>query len=499
LIGYLVSYWLTPIVIQLSGKAGFMDEPGERRIHETPVPRAGGIAVFCGFHAACAVVFFLPWNLSSGVIDTSWWYTYLLVSGLLLIVGLIDDLRELRPLIKLAGQIAAATLMFLAEVRVGGLFGFSFSPVLDYVATLFWFLFIINAFNLIDGFDGVCAGLAAIASLGICGSFMFRFMPLEALIMWGLIGACIGFLRYNFNPAQIFLGDSGSMFLGLTLASVTLSTASKGTGLAAIWVPLLALGIPMFDTFLAVWRRGARRVYDHLRRNKGSGGIMSADMDHLHHRLMQVGLTPRNVTASLYLANSLLVLVGLSSLIYRSRALGIFAVAFVVGAYVVIRYVVKIELWNSGLVIVHGLGKGNKTLLKFMAYAGLDILGLAGALLVAMWVADPSRSLHAIFADWILFVPVWCGIPFLGLLSMDTYQWAWVGVFAANSTRRLFRVVAGLGLVLGMVTLISTDSAVTLAFQGVIFLVLSLAYLRFVRVFPETVENMMAKRTRGHE
>ncbi|MCB0333018.1 MAG: undecaprenyl/decaprenyl-phosphate alpha-N-acetylglucosaminyl 1-phosphate transferase, partial [Bdellovibrionales bacterium] len=263
---YLLSWGLTPIIRKWAIAFGAVDVPGERRMHAQPTPRCGGVAIFLAVHC-CALFVFVPqnpfgWDGQANLLDYHWWLLFLGSSSLLLLIGLYDDLRGLRAGWKLFGQIVTAAIMYFGGVRFGGVFGVPLSPVLDVLATILWHVAIINAFNLIDGHDGVATGLGAIAALGIGGTFVYRNLPLEALLLCGFIGACLGFLRYNYPPASIFLGDSGSMFLGFFLASITLSTSSKGTGLAALWVPLFALGIPIFDTALAIVRRSGRTLLE---------------------------------------------------------------------------------------------------------------------------------------------------------------------------------------------------------------------------------------------
>ncbi len=356
LIGYVFSWALTPLIRKWALSLGVVDMPGERRPHLQPTPRCGGVAVFIAFHLSCYVAFVTvgPLGLTSegSLLDFQWWLLLLSSSFVLLLIGLYDDFKELGAVIKLLGQIVAAAIMFFFGVRFGGVFGFELSPFFDFLTTIIWHVAIINAFNLIDGHDGVATGLAAIAALGIGGTFIYRNLPLEALLLCGFIGACLGFLRHNYPPASIFLGDSGSMFLGFTLASITLSTSSKGTGLAALWVPLFALGVPIFDTMLAIVRRSGRVLLDAIEGNPNEGGVMSADIEHVHHRLVQQGFSARTVTSILYIANISLVFVGMLSLIWRDSALGMFLVLFIVGAFITLRHIAQKEVLQVSTVLV---------------------------------------------------------------------------------------------------------------------------------------------------
>ena len=163
---------------------------------------------------------------------------------------------------------------------------------LDCGFTVFWIVGAINAFNLIDGLDGLASGLALIASLGLTISLISRNLISETIPFLALGGACLGFLRYNFNPASVFLGDTGSMFLGMTISTLPLLTGSSQELAVSLGMPLLVMGVPIFDTFLAIWRRSVRALLPNAHRgeipNQGGGAVMQPDKDHLHHRLLRL-------------------------------------------------------------------------------------------------------------------------------------------------------------------------------------------------------------------
>ena len=451
LVGFLVTSLLTPLVRRLAPRFGLVDMPGERRIHKTPIPRCG-ISVFLGFHAACASVFLFPWLPFGAQLKFDWWWHFLIVSSVLLVVGLIDDARGLRPLVKLAGQILAASLAFAFDMRVGNILGFALPPILDYVATLVWFLALMNAFNLIDGIDGLATGLAAIAAAGIAGSFLFRHVPGDALVLFGFMGACLAFLRYNFQPASIFLGDSGSLFLGLTLAAISTGTGAKGTALTAIGVPLLAVGIPLLDTLLAIWRRTARRF--HTRHATGPNNeprrIFQGDTDHLHHRLVRTGMSHRATATALYLLNGALVTVGLLSIIFRSQAVGIYTLAFVAFAYVAVRFLAGTELWDSGVAISEGIRRpGNRTLSILLAPLW-DLAALAAALAIACVAALRDYAGVEMSRFWFDQLPLWVGVPFLFLALTRTYRRVWSRARPSEHMLLAVTLVAGIFAAAGL-------------------------------------------------
>src|SRR6202044_1377914 len=214
----------------------------------------------------------------------------------------------------------------------------------DCVLVVVWLVAIINAFNLIDGLDGLASGLAIISALGVCGILVMQQIPGEVLPLLGFIGACLGFLRYNFNPASVFLGDTGSMFIGFTLGVVSLQTFNKNTFLISMAIPIMVLGVPIYGALLAIWRRSVRSFVSGKSAGGAKRGIMQPDVEHLHHRLTQSGLSTKRVATFLYVLNGGLVTFGLSLMLFQSHAAGIFLIALLVGAYVLMRQLAVIEL-----------------------------------------------------------------------------------------------------------------------------------------------------------
>ncbi len=425
LTGLLVTYLLTPQVRRVAAAIGMVDQPEGRRIHRRPIPRGGGIALFIGFHAACAVVFLMPWTAFESQLHVQWWLRFLAASSLIFGVGLADDRLNIPPLLKLAGQCAAALLAYWLGIRVSNFIGIEPAAWLDCLITCVWFLAITNAFNLIDGMDGLAAGLAFIASLGMAGALSLRHLPGDSLILLGLAGACLGFLRYNFHPASIFMGDCGSMFLGFTLAAVALSTGTKSAALASIGVPLFAVGIPVFDAMLAIWRRAMRKLLPASLRQGLNATVMQADAEHLHHRLLRTGLKQHQVAVVLYGLNAVLIGIGLWSVLSQARSIGIFLVGFVVGTYVVVRHLARLELWSTGLVILEGLRRPPKTALGALAYPVFDVLALCLALTATMALYQDRPELFFSRRGFVLLFPVWVSIPFVVLAMAGTYSRVW--------------------------------------------------------------------------
>ena len=296
LIALFVALIATPAVIVLAAKTGAMDAPDARKVHKGPMPRIGGLAIYCGFMAAIlAMLNFaeLTQEVANGVIG-------LLLGGtLIVIIGLIDDYKNLPAKVKLLGQILAACVVVYFDVRIDVItdpFGdYLYLEYLAAPATVFWIVGLTNTVNLIDGLDGLAAGVSTIASITIMLVALQEDVMIVALFTAALAGAALGFLRYNFNPAKIFMGDTGSMFLGFILAGISVIGAVKCTATIALIVPILALGLPIMDTTFAI-----------IRRYRGGVPIFKPDKGHLHHRLLDLGFSQRQAVLLMYVISALL-------------------------------------------------------------------------------------------------------------------------------------------------------------------------------------------------
>ncbi len=390
LTGLVVSFALTPMVRAVAARLGIVDLPSERRPHKRATARGGGLAVVLGVHAACLAAIILPHGSIAGL-DLHWYRYYAVASLILLLVGLADDIRGVSPWPKLAGQTVAAALMCLSGVRFGRLFGMQLPPVVDVALAMFWIVALINAFNLIDGLDGLASGLAIISAIGLCGIFVIGQAHGEMLVLVGLIGACVAFLRYNFHPATIFLGDTGSMFLGFTLGVISLQTFTKSTFVLSLTIPMLVLGVPIYDALLAIWRRSVRKLLQKsgLVNQPGKrAGIMQADMEHVHHRLLKAGLSTARVATLLCVLNAGFVFFGLLITLFQSHAAGIYLIALLAGAYVLMRHLAVIELRDTGRALLNGLQRPTHATLKALGYPLWDMSCLSGAVAVAMKLSD---------------------------------------------------------------------------------------------------------------
>ena len=501
LAGMLAALVLTPFWRRLAPRWGFMDRPGDRKVHRQPVPRGGGLAVFIGFHVACAVVFLFPWKPFAGQLSIDWWFRFLPLSAGVVALGLLDDRFNLKPTAKLLGQIALGAAAYALGFRLQNLFGFPLPGWVDAAATVFWFVALMNAFNLIDGADGLATGIALIAAGGIGLSLVFRGAPGDVLLFWGFAGACLGFLRYNFVPASVFLGDAGSLFLGFTLAALSISTNSKASFLAGLGVPMLAVGVPLFDVVLAVWRRSMRRILNHASGQAAGAGIENADADHLHHRLLRRGFGQGQVAGFLYAATLLLVVVGLLASAFNDRALGILVLAFLLAAYTVVRHLAGIELHESGQVVLQGLARPvrrNRTLLFYLVgdLLILNLVLLAGHALLDLQDGVLDVSLKA---AWLGSAPMDLFIPFAVLLLFRSYSRVWYLARVSEYASTGLAVALGYAIAGGLHLLVARSRGEVLSLVLYYLLLAGLAAPAVVltRAALRVVQDLMQWRTRG--
>jgi UDP-GlcNAc:undecaprenyl-phosphate GlcNAc-1-phosphate transferase len=261
-----------------------------RDVHSNPMPRLGGVAIAVA--SACMVSIAMAWHdlSSAGLHRLGWFFAG---AALVFLVGLYDDFRGTTPAVKFAVQAAAAVLLYAGGMGVRIvplLFGYKeLAGIAALGFTIVWVLWITNAFNLLDGLDGLSAGSALFSSLVLFVTSLSSGTPIVAVMSIVLAGAILGFLRYNFNPATIFLGDCGSLLIGYSLAALSLVGAQKGTLLVSVCIPIVAFGLPILDTSLSV-----------VRRILSGRPLFRADKAHIHHRLLSRGLSQRQVVLVLY-------------------------------------------------------------------------------------------------------------------------------------------------------------------------------------------------------
>jgi len=305
---------MTPIVILWARRRGLVDKPDARKIHTLAIPRMGGIAIFLGAILAILPVLAMRNQVGAEFREVMPQVVVLLLcSSALFMVGLYDDLKRLRIRTKLLVQCLGAVLVCLAgvhieEIVVRDLFTLELGRF-GIIVTILWIIGITNAVNLIDGLDGLAAGISGIASAVIGVLAFWQANAILAVVMRALGGSLTGFLFFNFNPAKIFMGDGGSLFVGFIIAGSSVMTAAKSEALVGICLPIIVLGIPIFDTFFSVLRRYLNRR-----------GIMSADKGHFHHMLLKRGLKQHHVAILAYAITALASGLGLVMISTRSTA-----------------------------------------------------------------------------------------------------------------------------------------------------------------------------------
>ncbi len=296
-VAFLIAFATTPAVIALANKIKAIDVPkDERRVHKKPIPLIGGLAIFYGF-AVSVLCFAVMDKPTMGI---------LIGSLIMVTVGVIDDMRDMNAKLKLLFQIISALIVVAFGVEVE----YIANPLSKWIGpeyinlglwsvplTIIWIVGVTNAINLIDGLDGLAVGVSSIASVALLSLTILSQNLNAAILVAALAGAGFGFLPYNFNPAKIFMGDTGSTFLGFVLACISIQGLMKMYAVISIAVPVLILGLPIFDTAFAILRRVAKKK-----------SIMSPDRGHLHHRLIDMGFSQRQAVTILYTLTSLLCL-----------------------------------------------------------------------------------------------------------------------------------------------------------------------------------------------
>ena len=287
-LGCFMACFLTMICIRIMPALGFIDYPGGRHIHQKPVPKAGGAAIVTAFIVVLTVYGLMKFSVDSNYEFIEEISKKVFLPALFLgIVGLYDDRVGLSAKLKLLGQVLAAFVAWLFGAKMDVILSWELPVYLSCTFSVIWIVAFINAFNLIDGIDGLASGLGIVSSSCMSVWFLFSGNVGLAVLCLTLAGCCLGFLIFNFHPAKIFMGDTGSMFIGFVIAVVGITSLNKAAALSSVMVPILAAGVPMFDVFLAIWRRLSRRFVNRLG-SSGNGGtrIMGADREHLHHRLL---------------------------------------------------------------------------------------------------------------------------------------------------------------------------------------------------------------------
>lgn len=335
----ILSFVLTRSVRNTAMMRGWVSVPGSaRHLHEAPLPRLGGVAIFGAFvlslSAALLVASLRPelrFGSSLRILST------ILIPGwLIFLLGLYDDVRSVGPYFKFAVQAVAAAMLWIGGLRildVPVLFGARQLPwFVGLALTILWVLGITNAFNLIDGLDGLAAGSALFSTLVVFVVALLTHSSLVALMTLALAGAIVGFLRFNFNPATIFLGDCGSLFIGFLLSALALEGAQKAPTVIAVAIPVVSFGLPILETSLSV-----------LRRLISGRPVFTADREHIHHKLLQLGLSHRQVVVVLYAVSALFGLLSLFLLWPTGSSLGLVLAVLGTGVWLGVQHLGYLE------------------------------------------------------------------------------------------------------------------------------------------------------------
>ncbi|OGD16417.1 hypothetical protein A2V47_03885 [Candidatus Atribacteria bacterium RBG_19FT_COMBO_35_14] len=284
-IAFIVSYILTPYMARVGKKQNMMDLPGHRKIHEEAIPNLGGIVIFFGFLLSLLFVVQIEGQIKA-----------LLIGGvIILLLGVVDDIVDLSPKHKFIIQMVPALIVIIYnsdlinsfivnQLKIFDLLGYLLYPIL-----IFWIVGVTNSINLIDGLDGLACGISLIALVTFLILGLRQNLEALGLISIALTGSMLAFLKFNFYPAKIFLGDSGSTFAGFMLASIGALWVLNSGNAFFMFIPIIVLALPIFDTLFAIWRR-----------YRGHYPIFQADKGHLHHRLLARGMAHKNVVFILW-------------------------------------------------------------------------------------------------------------------------------------------------------------------------------------------------------
>ena len=333
------SLFVTWVVRGAMRKAGVFDVPkGDRKLHRGPVAYEGGVALYAAF---------LVGIVTASLLEPRFFFEMTAVRGLVFgatcatAVGVADDLLDMPPWIKLLAQLGIGWAMYLYGFSIQKLsnpFGGELLvwPVTSVVATMLWYALLMNGINMVDGLDGLAAGIVGVCGITLCFIAQDLDQALAATLAIVIAGICLGFLPFNFSPATIFMGDAGSLLLWFLLASVTLLSSTKAPALLALLIPMLAVGLPLFETVFAFFRRAVHG------RNPFQG-----DRRHLHHRLLNLGLSPRRTVLIFYYVTAFLGVVAYIIQRLEARATLALVVILLVGAIVAVENMRFLEKRNQ--------------------------------------------------------------------------------------------------------------------------------------------------------
>lgn len=354
LLAFITSFVLTPYTIKIAKKIGAIDIPkDERRVHKKPIPKFGGPAIIIGFLISTIYLIFvssIEGNLDLFASESHYLKLigFLIGTIILSIFCFFDDIKGINPLVKLTGQTIAAIIVVASGIRIN-YFDLPFldgnimlSNLLSVIITIFWIVGVTNAINLIDGLDGLSTGISIISCVSLLIIFALNSSPFIAIIIiTALLGALSGFLPFNFNPAKTFIGDIGSNFIGFTLSVVSILGIAKTATAFVVVLPIIVLGLPIFDTLSAIIRR--------LIKGKSLKAVFQADKGHLHHKLIEHGLTQKEAVLLLYgisVACGMFAVILFESDIWKAISFALMVIAVICVGY---REFFKLKVGEKGM------------------------------------------------------------------------------------------------------------------------------------------------------
>lgn len=337
LIALTITYISTPLAEIIANKLGAVDRPdGNRKIHTRATPRLGGIAIYLGivFSLISAVVF-LNGSGKSFLLNTKSLFGIIIGTTFILFVGIADDFRNLKPYEKFVGQLIGSMIIIFFGITIDFItlpFGMGAVSIgfWTYPLTVIWMVAMMNIINFLDGLDGLAAGVVSISAFSFFLYLAEKGNLSVAILAIGIMGSCLGFLRYNFYPAKIFMGDSGSMAIGFLLGAVSIEGVLKSVSAFALMVPIIIMGVPILDTLLTIIRRAAW--------NKP---ITEADNQHIHHKLLHKGLGHRKAVLIIYFWSALLAGIG--------YAMSFLELVWKIGGFIILGAASVYIVWYTGI------------------------------------------------------------------------------------------------------------------------------------------------------
>ena len=481
---------LTPVVRELNRKLGMVDRPDPRRINTVPIPRGGGLAIVLGMAVSYGTFLAVTGRPCIYGLASSTGIKMSILAVATALLGLADDKFSLSAKVKLFGQLVIAFLVWWwADLGFNDIWPW-LPRWIDCIMTVLWIVGAVNAFNLIDGLDGLASGLAIIAAIGMAGGAFYVHGPAAMLMHLSLIGGLLGFLRYNYNPASVFLGDCGSMFIGFMISTLPFASHEPNSILVSVGVPLLAMGVPIFDTALAVMRRMLRRLI--ARGDTEAGRVMTADSDHLHHRFLRsMGFNQRKAAWALYGLAVLGVMFGFVAMMNESRSGGLWLAALSIAAVVIFKDA-TIEAFDAGRLLnsmAHAQEKGVHRRLAIWSvpfYVFVDLLALVGVYFFCAESLNLSADMHTLRC----FLPIRVVATFVFLVVFGAYRTVWSRAVVSNYLRLLCACV--LGAVAGTVFVYYWPSTEPQRINAMtfVFAVLSFSALLALRMFRGFVRDL---------